>query len=130
MNSSRPYNRTLLQADEFDLVEFVNLTRDLPFKKINPVLNDHLNEVKKELGQIVNDEFKGFIQLYADIGESGTQEISALETKLNEISLKLGEISVDVKGDHEDITAVLDQIMEVRRSEVFECLKIYSFNHS
>lgn len=123
MNTTRPYNRALLQGDEFDLLEFVKLTRDLPFKKLNPVLNDHLNEVKKELGQIVNDEFNRFIQLYSDIGESGTQEIAALENKLDDLNSKLREISVDVNGDHEDVTDVRNQIMEVRRSEVWTLLR-------
>jgi hypothetical protein len=120
MNSTRPYNRTLLQADKFDLVEFVKLTRDLPFKKLNPVLNDHLNEVKKELGQIVNDEFNQFIQLYAGIGESGAQEIAAVEKKLIELDSKLAETSVDVNGDYEDVTEVLEQIMNARKSEVID----------
>lgn len=104
MNASRPYNRALLQAQDFDIDEFVQLTRDLPFSRLNQSLNEHLNEVKKELGQLVNDEFHQFIKLFSDIGETGTQEIDGLASRLDNIKAELD-------GAH---TAVQDQFDVVR----------------
>lgn len=85
MLGTRPYSRSLLQAEDFDPNEFICLTRDLSFDKLNAALNDHLTEVKKELQQLVNAEFNGFIKLYSDIGEGGTEEIQAFESKLLEL---------------------------------------------
>jgi len=95
---NRPYSRTLLQAHPFDLKEFVYLTRDIPFSQLNACLNEHLNEVKKELGQLVNDEFSQFIRLYSDIGKAGTQEIEALEKRLLDIQLSMTDIVGETKA--------------------------------
>lgn len=86
MNTGRPYNRTLLQGDAFDLLDFVFVTRDIPFNKLNQSLNEHLNEVKRELTDLVNAEFHQFIDLYSEIGESGTDEIGKLQLSIAQLS--------------------------------------------
>jgi hypothetical protein len=85
MLNSRPYNRTLLQSSNFDINEFIYLTRDIPFQKISHHLNEHLDEVKKELGQLVNAEFEKFISLYSNIGDIGNEEIEALTYNISHL---------------------------------------------
>lgn len=85
MINSRPYNRALLQSPNFDINEFIYLTRDIPFQKISHYLNEHLDEVKKELGQLVNAEFEKFISLYTGIGDIGSEEIDALQYNISHL---------------------------------------------
>lgn len=86
MLNTRPYNRALLQKPTFDINEFICFTRDIPFQKLNHHLHGHLDEVKKELGQLVNAEFEKFISLYSDIGDVGAEEIAALQLNLAQIT--------------------------------------------
>lgn len=118
MSASRPYSRTLLQGQEFNLDEFIYVTRDIPFAKLNSALNDHLNEVKKELGQIVNDEFHQFIRLYSDIGEAGTQEIEALEKGLEELCQDVAELSDEINGEYEDVQDLLQKLRKAEAEQV------------
>lgn len=115
MNASRPYSRALLQAQDFDINEFIQLTRDLPFQKLNQSLNEHLNEVKAELGQLVNDEFHQFIRLFSDIGESGTLEIEGLGKRLKQIYSEVEALHSHVNDQCQavrDLQVQLDMVLK------------------
>lgn len=48
-------------------------------------MNEHLDEVKKELGQLVNAEFEKFISLYSSIGDIANEEIEALNYNISHL---------------------------------------------
>lgn len=127
MNASKPYSRALLQAQDFDINEFIHLTRDLPFQKLNQSLNEHLNEVKAELGQLVNNEFHQFIKLFSDIGETGTLEIENLCKRLNLIYSEVEALHSKVNDQCEavrELQAQLDMAMrnQVQYGVIHDCL--------
>ncbi len=116
LSSSRPYNRSLLQSEDFDINEFIYVTRDIPYGKFSQCLNDHHHEVKLELAQLVNDEFQKFIELYSTIGDSGTSEIHDLEVRIDELVERMKSLEVDVMADSDEAKRVIDEIEGIEKN--------------
>lgn len=123
---SRPYNRAYIQSDKFDTLEFIRITRSLPFGSLNICLNQHLDEVKEELGQLVNNEFSQFISLYGQIGETGNQELAALSESLVTLHGKIGGLVKEVNEEHSQFKSAMEELKETQRTEVIVLLIVSS----